>query len=901
MQLKFEVPRPAPAVVARPRLLAPLDDLAGVRVLLLVAPAGFGKTTLLSQWRDSLRELEHRVAWLSLDQSDADPRQSLLSIARALEAAGIERAHEEGGGNHRLAELTVETILRRIAATIAGGSTSVVLVLDDYHLASNPDVDRVIGRLIDLMAENCLLILGSRRRPEWDVPRMIAAGSAAEITGDALRFTPGESMKLLQADVPDTALETLVERIEGWPVALQLARLALRGDDAGRSLPHLTARGTHLSSFLTDQVLRGLQPEIVDFLLETSIFERFNAAMTDHLRERRDSWRVLDQLEALQSLLTPVDAEHIWFRYHHLFAEYLQSTLRRRYPERVSNLHLRASEACEAAGLVGEAVRHAREAGDFDRCATLVERAGGWRLVLFGGAGQLRHLLGLIPSVEKLSRPRLLVADAYLKLKEGRVDEAGTAFELVRAATPSEQHVDLSRLDDLERDVLSVGLLKRSYEDNGLDGVTLREFRHQRASLPDSDGLTKGILDCASAIAALRLGKLDEAEALAREAMGEMRSVNSVLGLNYCFLHAGTATLLKGDLRTAAAYLMQARAMAAENFGSDSGLKAMSDLLLGAVRSWLDQPLQERAELEASFRHVCDYDGWFEIYAAGLSTRFRAAVASRDPVALSAVIRDGATIADARGLSRLRSIVDAQRLVHAGMVGDEAVGEEIAARLSREFPQGCWRTLPECWRPYHDVASALALWAAPRDYRGALDRAEDAIRCAAEVKARPHEIEALLLRAGLHRHYGRTSEASADVSRAVTLAAPDGIAQPFRRTNGLGALLGDLQRALWRSGGDPVEAAFLAEVTAGTPMDVPEDEGLAATLSAREREVMRELALGSTNKEIARALDMTEHTVKFHLKNVFAKLGVDRRAHAIALFQACGSGSLSYLPTQPGR
>lgn len=888
MHLKVEAPRQSASVVPRPRLIAALDDLAGVRVLLLDAPAGFGKTTLLSQWRGELHRLGHRVAWLSLDRSDADARQLLIGMARALEVAGVELSRGDGGGDQGLAELTVETILRRVAATMAAGRDPVVLMLDDYHLASNPDVDRVIGRLVDLVPEHSLLILGSRQRPRWDVPRLIAAGTAAEITGDALRFTQNESMELLQAEVPGIALQGLIDRTEGWPVALQLARLAMRGGDAGRSLPQLTARGTHLSRFLTDQVLRGLSPEVVDFLLETSILERFNASMTDHLRDRGDGWEMLERLEALQSLLTPVDAEHVWFRYHHLFAEYLQSTLRQRHPERVAGLHLRASEACERAGLVGEAVRHASEAGDFDRCGALVERAGGWRLVLFGGAGQLRYLLGLIPDAEKLSRPRLLVAEAYLRMKEGRLDDAAASYDLVSAATRSVPRDDLSGLDDLERDVLNVGLLKQGYEDNGLDAGVLRAFRSQRASLPGSDGLTRGILDCASAIAALRLGALGDAEAFAREAMGEMRSVNSVLGLNYCFLHAGSAAMLRGELRTAAAYLVQARGMAAENFGNDSGLKAMSDLLLAAVRSWLDEPSHERADLEASFRHVCDYDGWFDIYAAGLDTRFRAARAARDPVALQAVIDDGAAIADARGLRRLQSIVEAQRLLHACMVGDDAGADAIAARLSRNFPLGCWRTAPETWRPYHEVSRALALWGSARDRRSALDRAEDAIRCAAEFGARPHEIEALLMQAELRHGQGRAGDAAADLARAVALAAPDRIAQPFRRAGKLAPLLADLQRSLWRSGGDPVQAAFLSEVTAGAAPDDVGEEGPAAGLSAREREVVRELALGSTNKEIARALDMTEHTVKFHLKNVFTKLRVDRRAHVLSALRERG-------------
>lgn len=885
LQLKLEAPRQPPSVVDRPRLLATLNAVLGVRLLLLIAPAGFGKTTLLTQWRASMLKLGHRVPWLTLDESDADARQLLSGLVLALQSAGIDTSRIASQAERGLIEVTVDTALRGVIDVIRSYKAPLVVVLDDYHRVSSPSVDDAIVRLVNMLPEHCSLLLSARNRPDLNVPRLLASGIAAEIPSEALRFTAGESRQLLSASLPEADLAALIGHTEGWPVALQLARVVLlQGQSVSASMSRLTSRGGHLSSFLTEQVLHGLSPDIVEFLIETSILEKFNVEITDAIREKNDSWQIVEQLESLQSLITPLDADSIWFRYHHLFAEYLQALLRQRHPGRIAVLHLRASEAFERVGLLAEAVRHARDAGNYDRCASLVEAAGGWRLVLFGGMAQLSHLLGFIPVAERLSHPRVLLADAYLKLKSGKVEQARATFELGSSASVLET-ISWDDLNDLDRDTLNVGILIKTYQDNAIDLAFFENFKRTRRSLPDADGLTQGVLDCAGAVAALCLGRLDEAEAFARSAMSSMRSVNSLLGLNYCFLHAGLASLYRGDIRAASAYLGQSQAMAAENFGADSGLKAMSDLLLGAVHLWQSGCVQSTPnELDQAFRHVCDYDGWFDLYSAGLDTRFRLAWVSRDVEAMGAVIADGESLFRARGLDRLSSIVDAQRVLLFCATEQPSAARSVVQQLSSAYPIGCWRERPASWRPYQDVGFAVAIYLMHSDARRARAIADDLYASSSAVGAKPYAVRALLLRARSSGLLGAEEQVLADLTTAVRLAAQERITQPFQEHPELAALLGRLSRELWHSGGSPLEAAFVSEVLANLA-SYNASANDTSLLSAREREVMQVLALGSTNKEIARSLDMTEHTVKFHLKNIFNKMGVDRRAHALALFR----------------
>jgi LuxR family maltose regulon positive regulatory protein len=887
LHLKLEVPRLPSNVVHRSRLMTALGSVLTFRLVLVTAPAGFGKTTLLSQWRDQLINEDGRVAWLTLDESDNNVRRFLIGVIRSLEMAGLELDGLSAQAERGLTEVTIDSVIRDLQGLLGLNGLPVTLILDDYHRASSPALDEFLGRWIPLLPDGARLLMSTRRRPMIGLHHLLGSGEAVEITSDMLRFTAHESRQVLDVGLAEAERDALAERTEGWPVALQLARLiTLQGQADPHALTRLMARGGHLWGFLSDQVLRGLSEEAVDFLLETSILERFSVEITDAVRGRDDSWRIMEQLEPLQSLLAPLDAEAIWYRYHHLFAEYLQAQLRQRRPSAISALHLRASMAFEQCDLLAEAVRHASLAGDFVRCSELVEQAGGWRLVLFGGMGQLNQLLDYIPPAERLSHPRLLIAEAYVNLKLGHLREARSTFDLVDRAIP-EPPPDWAALNDYERDILNIGVLIRTYEDNTVEPAFLKFFETFQARFPNADGLTRGVLDCAGAVANLCIGQLERAEDFARKAMAGMREANSVLGLNYCFLHAGMACSYRGELTSAAAYLQRAKAMAIENFGSDSGLKAIAEILLCMVQLWSGGKLATSPDdLDEAFRHVCDYDGWFEIYAAGLDSRFRLAWLAHDFEAMNCVIADGDDIVRIRGLDRLASIVDAQRLLrHAAAHQDSPSAWPLAEALAARFPVGGWQENPACWRPYQDVGFALTDWLLKRDRQNlklARARAADLLACAQAIGARFYEIRALLLLAHVEAEAGQDYQAMVHLRAAVGIAARSDIALPFVEQRQLAPLIRQLKRDLWDSGGDPVEASFLSDIDDRLSATVDTQDGPMALLSPREQEVMAELAGGLTNKEIARVLDMTEHTVKFHLKNIFVKLGVDRRAHALA-------------------
>jgi LuxR family transcriptional regulator, maltose regulon positive regulatory protein len=297
-QHKLEVPRLPSSVVHRSRLITALNSISSSKVVLITAPAGFGKTTLLSQWRDHLREDGGRVGWLTLDEGDTDVRSFMAGVIHALEAAKVEIAGLSAKAERGLSEVTIESVIREVQVELNKSDEAVTLVLDDYHRASSLALDEFLGRWLSLLPDRMRLLMSSRRSPDIGLPRLLASGLAVEITSEMLRFTPSESRQVLDVGLDETDRDALVERTEGWPVALQLARLITLQGQAQGDLPlgRLAQRGGHLWNFLSEQVLRGLTHEAVDFLLETSILERFSVEITDAVRGRDDSWRIMEQL-----------------------------------------------------------------------------------------------------------------------------------------------------------------------------------------------------------------------------------------------------------------------------------------------------------------------------------------------------------------------------------------------------------------------------------------------------------------------------------------------------------------------------------------------------------------------------------------------------------------------------
>jgi LuxR family transcriptional regulator, maltose regulon positive regulatory protein len=418
VESKLHPPPARPGIVARTGLVERLLAADTVPVVCVVAPAGYGKTTLLAQWA---QHTAHRVGWVSVDQRDNDPAVLLTHVAVALDRVEpidprIVRGLAGPGAS------TVDAV-PRLAKAMAAMSQPVALVLDHVELLGNQQSLDAVAELAAQLPTGVQVLVASRARPPLPVALLRAQGQVLEVGAEDLAMDDQETRALLEgADVglDDPAVNELVARTEGWPVGLYLAALAHRAGDGRRhAWAGFTGDDRFMADYLWSELLGHLPPERVAFLTRTAMLERMSGPLCDAVLDSTGSSAVLASLEEGNLLLVPLDRQRRWYRYHHLFQELLRAELDRREPELVPELHARAAEWCEANGLPESAIDHAQAAGDTDRVARLV-----WTLALPAyGAGRVdttRRWFGWFDDQGLLGRYRsVAVLGAWLQALVG--------------------------------------------------------------------------------------------------------------------------------------------------------------------------------------------------------------------------------------------------------------------------------------------------------------------------------------------------------------------------------------------------------------------------------------------------------------------------------------------------
>jgi ATP/maltotriose-dependent transcriptional regulator MalT len=438
LQTKLARPPVRAEHVVRSELLEFLREGASRRLTLLTAPPGFGKTTLLAEW--AAAEEGRAVAWLSLEDADNDPTRFLAYLIESL------RSVEPDIGGHALAAHSapgagvIDVVLPLLLNDLAALETGIVLVLDDYHVITNPDIHEALGFLVDRLPESLRLILATREDPPLPLARLRARGDLGELRAAELRFSAEEAKTFLN-DVLDLGLSEedigrLQERTEGWPAALYLAALSMRGRADPRALiDRFAGDDRHLVDYLTGEVLARQPPELRSFLLRTSILTRVCGPLCDVVTDRDDSALILGELERSNLLLMPLDNKREWYRYHPLLAELLQRELERTDPSLLPKLHRRASAWHRDAGLIVEAAGHATAAGDVAIAVELVGR----HIPLFLDQRHLATVsrwLDALPAHVIAENWQLCLGAVMVASHTSRLDEAERWLEAAERAAP---------------------------------------------------------------------------------------------------------------------------------------------------------------------------------------------------------------------------------------------------------------------------------------------------------------------------------------------------------------------------------------------------------------------------------------------------------------------------------
>lgn len=871
------------ALADRPRLLQQLRTARDARVILLDAPAGYGKTWLLGRWYAELRGAGVHVAWLGVEQPEA--AQFLALAVAGFARAGLDVGRLEVLAAQGFGDAPLTTTVSALAAALSAAGTEVVVFVDDLHRLSREAVTDILARLIAQTPASVRFACSGRDCSALPRAALRARGELGEIGADELRLDNAEAAALLPG-LGNADLERLLLRTEGWPVALQLARMWLEAQPRRTALlDAFSGRTAEVAEYLTEQVLADLPADLQQVLADVAVLERLNPDLVAAVTGDPGAWHRLIEEARLDHFLVPLDEERYWCRLHHLLLEYLRARQRERGTA-VCGLHARAMAWFERHGHLHEAVRHAVLAEDLAHAAELVQRTGGWEMVVFGGTVRMRALLGVMPPAALDQFPRIQLYQAFLAAKDGELARALRMFEAVQAAHP--QTTDPA----LARDLLIVDLLIGGYADRPVMAGDLADLYRWLEALSPADEAGRAALLNAAVLMALNIGDMQAAQTAGSRAVREMRRIGSVLGLNYCLLHLGMAQLQLGERREAEATWREAAELAEENFGADSGLKAIAEVYLALA-------LHARGDIAGAGERFDRYlgqvetgDGWVDLYAEAYSTAIENALARGRAAPAVELVERMARTGNRRGLvrlERLAAIAAARLLLLPGLA--EACRSRLAGYAAQpdQQPDGTSTTTASAWREQRErgllrVYEALA----GRQSAEALEQVA-LLEAAARTQGRKRELRLLgALRAAAHAELAAGAGPVADFVAVLEAAIGEDDTQFLVDA---GPVLLPLLRQTWTWSREESAGARLRQVLAGavtTQLRAPWRAGQAGVLSAREIEVLAELASGAPNKLIARYLQMTENTVKFHLKNIFQKLGVRHRVEALAAARSRG-------------
>jgi LuxR family maltose regulon positive regulatory protein len=889
---KLYFPPARSSLVSRPRLVDRLQAGLCGPLTLVSAPAGSGKTTLLSEWRAGAGS-GLPVAWISLDAADNDPLRFFQYLSAALDTLQPGITQEIQPLLQSPEQPNIEALLTLLVNTLGGYPQDFVLVFDDYHVIEAPTIHEALTFLLGHQPLHMHLVFLTRADPPLPIARLRARGQLTEIRAADLRFSVDEAAKFLNQvmglNLTGEQVAALEARSEGWITGLQLAALSMQGhEDVQGFISAFTGSHHYIVDYLAEEVL-NCQPETVrEFMLRTSIPDRLTAPLCNVLTNRTDGQEVLENLEHTNLFLFPLDDERGWYRYHHLFADVLRNQLARRYPEAVSELHHHAAEWFKYNQLDEEALYHYMVNNDFEPAAQLISNQ--WLSFKIRSSSLVSELLYKFPENLVRAYPRLSLiyawdkwlggfrndAEAYVRnaqdalTKGGQLEADSSLFLSLQAETFAFQSYIDSRKEDFETAVkLANQALQTAPIDNnytlGFAYLSLYNAYRGLGRVEDA------IQACTQAITYARLGKSVVSTVDATHNLGQLLKNQGHLH------HAGqiyqeglkiaqqqglekipTFSLLHFDL---AEILYQWDNLNEAEHQLELGFKLIEQdniVLIAMVGNILLAQLKRaRGDKQTALKVLNDFE--FEALKGQKSTQVDMYIASR-----SRLQAELGTIDEAAEWYKIQDIGK-----------DEAIGYGVmnkTIQLAR-------------------VQIALS------NLNEALDLLSRIVHSAESTKSTYWLIEAYLLQAIVWHKKGESDQAKRLIEKALQMAIPEGYIRLFLDEGEPSRLLlsdyeKQLEKRLRSNRSKNLEhikkyTSKLLAVFSKARIAAPQSTihhrqyGLIDPLSERELEVLRQVAMGKSNQQIADTLFITSGTVKKHLNNIFGKLSVQSRMQCV--------------------
>ncbi len=864
---KLYIPSPRPNLVVRRRLHERLSTAADAKLVLVSAPAGFGKTTLVTGWLGALADDGAAVAWLSLDDRDNDPGLFWLYVLASLQVAvpGL------GAAARTLLESAnapTEDVLTTLVNELHNAKQDVAVVLDDLHVIESKDVHDGLAYLLENLPKRARLVITSRSDPPLPLARLRARGELVEIRAADLRFNAEEAAEYLNGamalELTAADIATLETRTEGWIAALQLAALSLQGrEEAATFIAGFAGDDRFIVDYLAGEVLQRQPESVRRFLLQTSVLGRMRGSLCDTVTGATGGKAALESLDRQNLFVIPLDDRREWYRYHHLFADVLRARLLDEDPDAPVELHRRASIWYADNGEPSEAIRHALAAGDFARAAALAELA---MPAMRRGRqdATIREWAQLFPADIVRIRPVLAVglvggfmAAGEFERVEAQLHEA----EKWLALTPEDRDAaGMIVVDDAQLRALpgaiemyraGLALLR------GDSAATVTHARRVLAIAPDDDELGRASAHALLGLAAWSEGDLDSAFSEYTRSIAGMRHIGHIADILGESIAMADIRVAQGRLRDAQRRYEQGLQLVADHGAGP--LRGTADMHVG-----LAEILRERDDREGAAEHLRRAQRLELFGTRQYPYRSRAVLAGLrlaegDVAGCLALLEEAERVYDTDFSPAVRPVGARRARTHVLMgdihearawVRERGLSTDDELRYVTEFE--------------HITLVIILINDQPRERElRQVSALLDRLLAAADAGSRGSSvIEILAVQALAFDARGETASALDALRRATALAEPEGYVRVFTF---LGSRLQELREGL----------------ATGVARPRSQQAGLVDPLSERELDVLRLLRSELGGPEIARELTVSLHTVRSHTKSIYTKLGVNSRREAV--------------------
>ena len=881
---KLYVPTPRPNLVIRPRLVEQLNEgrSSGRKLTLISAPAGFGKTTLVSEW---IAGCGSPVGWLSLDEGDTNPARFLSYLITALQLI------KTGIGEGLLAALQsretpqLEAVLTDLINEITSISDHFIIVLDDYHSVESKQVDQAVNFLIEHLPQQMHLLIASREDPSLPLARLRARGQLTELRAADLRFSPAEAADFLSQvmglSVSAEDVAALETRTEGWIAGLQMAALSMRGlletTDFIRSF---TGSHRFVLDYLMEEVLERQTEEVQAFLLRTSILDRLCGPLCDALLSGSSDFgqQTLEHLEHANLFIVPLDSDRCWYRYHHLFGDLLRKRLGQKLTsEGIAGLHIQASEWYEKNGLILDAFKHAAAANDIERAERLMERKD-MPINHPGVPGTILNWLESLPTSVLDSKPSLWWKQAAMLMANYQTIGVEEKLQATEAALASRTPPN-AELDDWTRNLVgkiayaraALAATRYQAEDTLVYAHRAMEFLHPKNIAYRSE-VTLYI-----GFARYLLGNRDEAELAYKKALSLAQAAGDDEGVLMATIRLGQIHELRNQLHEAFETYQKVLRMAGED---PPPLATLA--YIGLARIYYDWNDLDKAEKYAEQSHqlarLCE-----QVIDRLISSELflsRLKITLKDPVSSDHFLTQAENHARQYNYTVRFPDIAAARALLCLYKGDTDAAAQLVQHEDR------WLVRAEVLIAQGNPSAALAIIVPHRQKME-------------EQKLADQLLVTIVLQALALHTLDEKEQARQVLKESLTLAEPGGFIRLFvDYGEPMRLMLQDLkswmdqhpdeQGQALMAYVEKILAAFAPHAEVQSSKSINQQSGLVEPLSPRELEVLQLISKGLSNQEIGNKLFLALDTVKGHNRRIFEKLQVNHRTEAIARARELG-------------